>query len=84
MPLDNPQQEAYMKMHMDRFPDIVIVLHDDVGTSYGFEADLNPNSGNAREGYIWDQIIKRGYTTTEYAAFTAYINPNAVTTAAGN
>ena len=84
MPLDNPQQEAYMKMHMDRFPDIVIVLHDDVGTSYGFEADLNPNSGNAREGYIWDQIIKRGYTTTEYAAFTAYINPSAVTTAAGN
>jgi hypothetical protein len=79
-PLDNPQQEDYLKMHINRFPDIVIVLHDDVGGSQGYEADLNPNAGNARKGYVWEQIRKRSYIAIEYSAFTAYINPSALAT----
>ena len=82
-PLDNDQQEAYLKIHANRFPDIVIVMHDDVGISVGFDADLNPNAGNARKGYVWEQIKKRGYTVIEYPAFTAYINPSAVETTVG-
>lgn len=75
MQLNNWQQGIYYKTHPEMFPDIVIVLNDDVGSSSGFSSEVNPNAGNKREGFLWDQMQDKGYTAVVYDAFTAYVNP---------
>lgn len=83
MELSNFQQTEYLKSHPQKFPDIVIILHDDVGTSLGWSAEVTPNAYNYRKGYLWEQLMKRGYTKIVYDAFDAYIRTDLLSACAG-